>query len=70
MNDTTSLFTDEENTAVGLAFATVVTGLVTVPVVPSLSVTVSVTLYVVTAGKVWLGLADVLVGLPSPKSHR
>ena len=57
LNDTTSLSTVEVNTAVGLAFATVTTGLVTAPVVPLSSVTVSVTLYVDTAGKVWFGLA-------------
>jgi hypothetical protein len=33
------------------------------------SVTVSVTVYVPAAAYVWEGVDDVLVGVPSPKSH-
>ncbi len=48
--------------------AATVIGLVTVPVAPWLSVTVSVTLYVLPAAYVWVGATPVPVE-PSPKFH-
>ena len=63
------LVTTDENEPVGNWFATVLTVFVTVPVPPSLSVTVSFTVCGPAPGKVCAGEACVLV-CPSPKSHR
>ena len=69
-NETFRLATSNSKSTAGSALAMVVTGRVTEPVSPSLSVTVRVTLYVSTSAKVCSGDCSVEAGLPSPKSHR
>ena len=68
MNAAARLFADDVNSAVGARFAAVtVIGWLIVPVAPSSSVTVNVTVYVPAAAYVCDGLATVPAAVPSPK---